>query len=161
MNTPTPCRIPAITFALLLAPFLTAPVVAQTTPAGEATLYERLGELPAIALVISDFVDDFVADPVIMANPAVRERKTADTAPYIKYQVTALVCQLSGGPCEYTGMEMDDAHAGLNVSAEEWDRMVAIFAATLEAHQVPERETGELFGLLGPTRDAIVVADND
>lgn len=161
MNKPATCRIPSLIGALVALLVLAGPAVAQTATAEDPALYERLGELPAIALVISDFVDDFVADPVIMANPAVRERKTSDTAPYIKYQVTALVCQLSGGPCEYTGMDMDDAHAGLNVSAEEWDRMVEIFAATLEAHAVPEQETQELFALLGPTRDSIVVAEND
>ncbi len=156
---PSPVR--ALIGILVLAPFLASPAVAQVAAQEDASLYDRLGGLPAIALVVSDFVDDFVADPLIMANPIVRERKTADTAPYIKYQVTALVCQLGGGPCEYTGMAMDDAHEGLNVSAAEWDRMVEIFAATLEAHQVPERETGELFALLGPSRDDIVVAENE
>jgi hemoglobin len=129
---------------------------AQTS--GQATLYERLGGLPAIALVIDDFVDDFIRDPTILANPAVRERKTPDAAPYIKFQVTSLVCQLSGGPCEYAGMDMREAHAGLDVSAGEWDRMVVIFAETLERHGVPEPEQQEIFAILGPARDDIVVS---
>jgi hypothetical protein len=39
--------------------------------------------------------------------------------------------------------------------------MVELFAATLERHRVPERETGELFALLGPARDDIVVGAGD
>jgi hemoglobin len=148
--------IPGILVAILLLLLASTPAVAQSAPE-DPSLYERLGGLPAIALVVSDFVDVFVQDPLIMANPAVRERKTTDTAPYIKYQVTTLVCQLSGGPCEYGGMSMADAHDGLNVSAEEWDRMVELFAQTLQRHQVPERETSELFALMGPARDDIVV----
>jgi hemoglobin len=143
--------------ALLVAP----PTALAQDPGLDRPLYERLGGLPAIALVVNDFVDVFVQDPLIMANPEVRERKTADTAPYIKYQVTALVCDLSGGPCDYTGLGMGDAHRGLNVSGAEWDRMVELFAATLERHRVPERETGELFALLGPARDDIVVGAGD
>lgn len=129
------------------------------TPSQSASLYERLGGLPAIALVVSDFVDVFIQDPVIIANPAVRERKTRDAAPYVKFQVTSLVCQAAGGPCEYTGMDMREAHADLNVTEEEWDRMVLIFSRTLERHRVPERETQELFAILGPTKADIVRPD--
>jgi len=137
---------------------LTAGMAAAQTPAEERPLYERLGGLPAISLLIDDFVDDFIADPVIMANPAVRERKSPEAAPYIKYQVTTLVCEATGGPCQYAGLGMRDAHRGLDVSEQEWDRMVEIFTATLERHRVPEREQQEVFAILGPTKDDIVTS---
>jgi hemoglobin len=139
----------------LLVMLVASPAFAQSAEA-EESLYDRLGGLQAIALVVSDFVDVFVADPLIMANPAVRERKTVDTAPYIKFQVTAMTCEATGGPCQYTGLNMRDAHDGLGVTPEEWERMVELFAQTLERHGVPERETQELFAVLGPTRDDIV-----
>jgi hemoglobin len=139
----------------LLVMLVASPAFAQSAEA-EESLYDRLGGLQAIALVVSDFVDVFVADPLIMANPAVRERKTLDTAPYIKFQVTAMTCEATGGPCQYTGLNMADAHDGLGVTPEEWDRMVELFAQTLERHGVPERETQELFAVLGPARADIV-----
>lgn len=142
--------------ALVLALFLTGTAEAQSSD-GEASLYERLGGLSAISLVISDFVDDFVQDPLIMANDAVRERKTPDSAPYIKYQVTSLLCEAAGGPCRYTGQDLRTAHEGLNVSQAEWDRMVEIFSATLAKHDVPEREQEEVFAILGPSHADIVV----
>jgi hemoglobin len=55
---------------------------------------------------------------------------------------------------------MKEAHSGLNVSEQEWDRMVEIFAETLGRHDVPEQETQELFGILGPAKDDIVVYGN-
>ncbi len=138
---------------------LSGTALSQSGPAQEEkSLYERLGGLQGISLVVSDFVDDFIQDPVIMSNPRVKERKTLDTAPYVKYQVTTMVCQATGGPCQYTGLDMKAAHDGLRVSEREWDRMVEIFAATLQRHNVPERETQELFGLIAPTKDDIVVA---
>jgi hemoglobin len=139
----------------LLLMLVASPAFAQS-PEAEESLYDRLGGLQAIALVVSDFMDVFIADPLIMANPAVRERKTVDTAPYIKFQVTAMTCEATGGPCQYTGLNMRDAHDGLGVTPEEWERMVELFAQTLERHGVPERETQELFAVLGPTRDDIV-----
>jgi len=128
------------------------------TSGGEESLYDRLGGLPAISLVLTDFVDAFVADPVIMANPAVRERKTGDAVPHVRYQLITLVCEVTGGPCEYHGASLRDAHAGLNVTEAEWTRMGEIFAETLARHQVPERETQELFAIVAPTKADIVVA---
>lgn len=159
MTRQTPCpSMPLIAVGSLLIVVLGAPAQlhAQEAPSQD-TLFERLGGLPAISLVVSDFVDDFIVDDVILSNPAVRERKTPDTAPYIKFQVTTLVCQLAGGPCEYTGLDLATAHEGLNVTGEEWDRMVEIFAGTLAEHQVPEQEQEELFGIMAPARDDIVV----
>jgi hemoglobin len=140
--------------------FMTEEASGQTGSSQEKSLYERLGGLQGISLVVSDFVDVFIKDPVIMSNPKVKERKTPDSAPYIKYQVTSMVCQATGGPCQYTGLDMREAHRGLNVSDREWDRMVEIFAATLKKYNVPERETQELFGLIAPTKPDIVVSGN-
>jgi hemoglobin len=156
MTRSIPRCISAIALAVILTSAVARPGGAQAATA-EPSLYDRLGGLPAISLVVSDFMDVFIHDPVIMANPAVRERKTAAAAPYIKYQVTTVVCEASGGPCQYTGKNMRDAHAGLGVTAAEWDRMAQIFGSTLARHQVPERETQELFALMGPLRDDIVV----
>ena len=148
----------ALIIILTLVIAITGTAYSQSGSASEEkSLYERLGGLEGISLVVSDFVDVFIQDQVIMSNPRVKERKTPESAPYIKYQVTTMVCQATGGPCEYTGLDMREAHKGLNVSDSEWDRMVEIFAETLAKHNVPERETQELFGILGPTKDDIVV----
>jgi hemoglobin len=137
-----------------------APAAGQGSEAAEvsaASLYERLGGLPAIARIVDDFMAEFTADPLILANPAVRERKSPENAPYITFQVTTLVCQATGGPCTYTGADMRSAHAGLNVSQAEWERMAEIFAATLTRHGVGEQEQEELFEILGPNHAEIVV----
>ena len=157
MTPTTLCR--TLLGGILALPLTLLGVFASSsTHADDAPLYDRLGGLPAISLAVSEFVDDFIEDPLIMANPAVAEQKTTEAAPYIKFQVTALVCELSGGPCQYTGKNMREAHDGLGVTAEEWDRMVEIFVATLDTLEVPETEQQELLDLLGPTRDDIVMA---
>jgi hypothetical protein len=45
-------------------------------------------------------------------------------AAYLKYHVTALVCQATGGPCQYHGRAMRDSHAHLAITEREWERMV-------------------------------------
>jgi hemoglobin len=125
---------------------------------GQLSLYERLGGLAPISVVVSDFIDALVPDPVMNANPAIDAARQRVPAPYLKYQVTALVCQATGGPCEYQGRTMKASHAHLNITEQEWDRMAEIFSQVLAKHGVPERETQELFDIVGTTKADIVVS---
>lgn len=77
---------------------------------------------------------------------------------YLKYHVTALVCQATGGPCQYHGRTMKDSHAHLNITERERDRMVTIFKEILAAHGVPAKETRELLDIVASTKEDIVVA---
>ncbi len=131
------------------------PVQAQ----GEgASLYDRLGGLAPIAVVVSDFVEALGPDATLNANPAVDAARKAVPAAYLKYQVTAMVCQATGGPCQYTGRSMKDSHAHLNITEKEWDRMVTIFKEVLAKHKVPAKEQAELIAIVGSTKGDIVVA---
>lgn len=147
--------------ALIAAIFLSTASFAQDVAPddGEAALYERLGGLMPISVVVSDFLDALIPDPRLNENPAIDAARKRVPAPYLKYQVTAFVCMATGGPCGYTGRDMEESHAHLNITAEEWDRMVVIFKEVLASHNVPDRETRELVELLGSTREAIVTAD--
>jgi hemoglobin len=124
----------------------------------QPSLYDRLGGLAPISVVVSDFIDALVPDAVLNANPAIDAARKRVPAPYLKYHVTALVCQATGGPCQYHGRGMKEAHAHLNITEREWDRMVTIFKEVLAKHRVPAKETGELLAIVGSTKADIVVS---
>jgi len=125
---------------------------------GKKSLYERLGGLAPISVVVSDFIDALVPDAVLNANPAIDAARKRVPAPYLKYHVTALVCQAAGGPCQYQGRAMKASHAHLNITEKEWDRMVTIFKQILTRYQVPEQETQELLSIVGTTKADIVAS---
>lgn len=151
-------RIAVATAALIGAMFMSTTALAQESASneGDATLYERLGGLIPISVVVSDFLDELIPDPQLNENPAIDAARKRVPAPYLKYHVTAFVCMATGGPCGYTGRGMEESHAHLNITAEEWERMVAIFKEVLATHNVPDRESRELVELLGSTREDIV-----
>jgi len=126
--------------------------------AGQQTLYDRLGGLAPISVVVRDFIDALVPGTVLNANPAIDAARKRVPAPYLKYHVTALVCQATGGPCAYHGREMKASHAHLNIREREWARMVTIFKGVLAKHQVPAKETEELLAIVESTKGDIVVA---
>lgn len=144
--------------AIVLLLTAAMPTLAQSPADQEPpSLYHRLGGLMPISVVVSDFIDAVVPDPLLNANPAIDAARTRVPAPYLKYHVTAQVCQATGGPCQYHGRGMHEAHAHLNITENEWERMVSIFKDVLAQHQVPPQETQALLDIVESTKDDIVM----
>ncbi|TDW57664.1 group I truncated hemoglobin [Oceanimonas baumannii] len=145
---------------LSILALLTCLSLSAQESAGEQTesLYQRLGGLVPISVVVSDFIDVVVDDDIINANPAVKAARTRAPAPYLSYQVTAQVCYVTGGPCQYLGRSMKEAHGHLNITEAEWAHMVALFEGVLDQHQVPARERQELLDIVASTKGEIVMA---
>lgn len=148
-------RFTLLVMTLLLASAVTASAQAPAAQP-QPTLYERLGGLMPISVVVSDFIDVLVSDPVLNANPAIDAARQRVPAPYLKYHVTAMVCQATGGPCQYHGRGMVESHAHLNITENEWERMISLFKDTLARHQVPPGETQELLDIVHSTKNDIV-----
>ena len=133
------------------------PVVATAAAqAPQPTLYERLGGVYSIATVVDAFIERLLVDATLNANPAISEARKRVPKAGLKFHVTTLVCEVTGGPCKYAGRAMKDAHQRLNITALEWDAMVADFRATLDAFAVPKKEQDELIAIVGSTRNDIV-----
>lgn len=134
-----------------------AAVAQQPAAQPQPSLYERLGGLMPISVVVSDFIDVLVPDPVLNANPSIDAARKRVPAPYLKYHVTAMVCQATGGPCQYHGRGMYESHVHLNITETEWDRMLTLFKEILARHQVPPKETQELLEIVNTTKSDIVM----
>ena len=122
----------------------------------DASLYERLGGVFAIAAVIDHFSDAVVQNPIVgqqSENPALREWHTNNLGrlPGLKFMRTLWVCNVAGGPFEYTATRpgstpvgLEEAHRDLQISPEEFDEVAAELGRTLDAVKVPQREKDEV-----------------
>jgi len=70
------------------------------------------------------------------------------------------VCQDSGGPCTYTGLNMRQAHTNMGVTSGEWDAFMEDLVATLNAFNVGKAEQDELVNHLRTMRAEIVEVDS-
>jgi hemoglobin len=119
-----------------------------------ATLYERLGGLDAITAVVDSFVARAAGDDRI-------NMKFARTnIPHLKKNFADQLCEVTGGPCTYTGRSMPEAHDGMRVTAGEFDAFIQDLEGTLDELDVPATEHRELLGLLVPLRDEIVEVES-
>jgi hemoglobin len=116
----------------------------------EASLYDRLGGKPAIEAVVDQFIQNVVADDRINGFFANADAKG------LSAKLVDQICQASGGPCTYTGLDMKAAHQGMGVKDEHFNALVEDLVAALDKFNVPEKEKNELLGALGPMKGDIV-----
>ena len=125
---------------------------------GEQTLYERLGGAFAIAAVVDQFSDALIKNPIVgqgSQNPQLREWHTNSLArlPGLKFMRTLWVCNIAGGPFEYTAtrpgstpLGLEEAHRDLKISPAEFDEVAAELARTLDQFQIPQPEKDQVLG---------------
>lgn len=132
-------------FVLLFSVASPLPAQAEDTK----SLFERLGGKPAIAAVVDGMVANIAADEKL----AWRFEKT-DFSTY-KPTFVNFVCMVTGGPCDYQGLSMPNAHSRMGVSSEEFDMTVGHVLAVLDDLGVPAREKAELIMLVGTLRISV------
>src|SRR5574341_2042462 len=126
--------------------FVLATTIAPIASAQQTStkpLYERLGGLKGVTVVVDDFINRLVANKQLNKNPAINAGRKSSPAPYLKFQVSQLICELAGGPCKYTGKAMKESHAHLNISEKEWDVMAKEFQKSLDKFKVPAARSEE------------------
>jgi hemoglobin len=133
----------------------------------EPSLYERLGGVFAIAAVVDRFSDALIENPIVgqsSANPALRDWHTNNLVrlPGLKFMRTLWVCDVSGGPFEYTGTKpgstdlgLEEAHRQFRISPAEFDEVAAELARTLDAFQIPAQEKDEVLTAFAAHKDEV------
>jgi hemoglobin len=133
----------------------------ETTSRGASTmteksLYERLGGAFAIAAVVDHFSDAVVQNRIVgqrSENPALREWHTNNLGrlPGLKFMRTLWVCNVAGGPFQYsatkpgsTPVGLEVAHRELKISPAQFDEVAAELGRTLDFFKVPQREKKEV-----------------
>ena len=137
----------------------------QTTP--EKSLYERLGGVFAIAAVVDHFSDAVVKNPIVgqkSKNPQLREWHTKNLGrlPGLKFMRTLWVCNVSGGPFQFTATKpgttplgLEEAHRDLRISPAEFDEVAAELGRTLDFVKVPKREKAEVLAAFAAHKDEV------
>src|ERR1700730_15366819 len=139
--------IPAVLMATLL---LGACQNMGMAPMQQKSLYDRLGGQGAITAVVDDFVGNVAADNRINKFFAKTD------IPRLKRLLVEQICAGTGGPCTYTGRDMKSAHAGMGITDAQFNALVEDLVKSLDKFKVPEKEKGELLGILGPMKPSIV-----
>ena len=122
----------------------------------DKSLYERLGGVFAVAALVDHFSDAVVKNPIVgqkSKNQQLREWHTKNLGrlPGLKFMRTLWVCNVSGGPFQFTATKpgktplgLEEAHRELKISPAEFDEVAAELGRSLDFLKVPKPETAEV-----------------
>lgn len=125
--------------------------------ASSPSLYDRLGGINNIAPLIDDVIERSYTDEVFKANPRIAAAHEHFPKAVYKFNATALACQVMGGPQQYTGRSLKNAHQHLKISEKEWNQLIRIFRDSMNSFKVPMQEQNEIIGIIESTKGDIVV----
>ena len=116
----------------------------------QTRLYDRLGGETGVAAIAGSLIDRVSADPQLG-----RSFKDSNLD-RIKKLLAEQICDLSGGPCRYSGDSMREVHAGHHISEAEFFGMVTDLRAVLKERHVSQGAANELLRLLAPMKRDVV-----
>jgi hemoglobin len=137
----------AVTCRVLAGPLL---VLSGLAAGAQMRLYDRLGGAAGVAGIADTLIDRVAADP--MLGRSFKDSKLAR----IKTLLAEQICELSGGPCHYSGDSMKEVHAGHHISEAEFYGMVADLREVLKQRHVNQGAANELLRLLAPMKRDVV-----
>jgi hemoglobin len=112
--------------------------------------YQRIGGGRAVSAVVDRFYESVLADPQLA--PFFVE---TDVNRLKRHQVL-LISQVMGGPADYDGSSLRDAHDGMNISSDDFGRVVTHLVAALQDASVPDDVIGRLGATLGEAKKDVV-----
>ena len=121
-------------------------------PALATSLFEKLGGSPAIEAVVRDFYKRVLGDPDLQGFFA----KT-DMDKQTRSQIAFLTMAL-GGPNNYDGRPMKEAHDGMGITDMHFDKVAGHLVAALKDAGVCDEDVNEVVALVGPLKKQIVSA---
>jgi hemoglobin len=135
-----------VTFGALLA---IGAAQAQTAPADDS-LYQQLGGQPGLVKLMDDFMTRLLADKRM--NPFFKDVDHK----YVKEQLVAQFCEVSGGPCRLKGPDMKKAHEGMDITKGDFNALVEVLQDSMSAQGIGFSTQNRLLARLAPMHRDII-----
>lgn len=115
-----------------------------------ASIFEQIGGAAAVTAAVDDFYERVLGDPTL-------EKYFAESdMTKLKAHQRSFMAAALGGPQEYRGKTMAEAHAGMGITSEEFGAVVQHLVNTLQALGVPDETIGAIGSALAPLEEEIV-----
>ena len=138
----------AICAALLLAS-AAVPARAQSAATDDA-VFQQFGGKAGIDKVVADFL------PLLLADERIKEVfKDADME-RLGVLLAEQFCNITGGPCKYSGKSMQESHKDMNLSNAQFNALAEDLQFAMEKNKIANSAQNKLIAKLAPMQRAIV-----
>ena len=118
----------------------------------QVPLFERLGGREGIHALLEQVVANHFVNPMVCT----RYEHAAKTQEQLREAAAEFFCTGLSGVPTYTGLPLAEAHAGMNVSNDEFVAVLDDVLAAMEAHGVGELEQAEALKILWGMKAEVV-----
>jgi hemoglobin len=124
-------------------------VLAMSAHAGP-TLFERIGGEAKLRATADEFTNVILEDDRINFTFA-----DSDMSKFKKL-IFEQLCEITQGPCKYTGRDMYEAHKKLNLNNAQFNALAEDLYIALDRVHVPYRVQNRLMALLAPMQRDVI-----
>ena len=140
-----------MTLLTIARPFLVVALLAGAALAhADDTLFAQIGGEPKLRATVDKLVDIMLKDERINFTFA-----ETDLAKF-KGLLYDQICELTGGPCKYTGRDMIESHKKLNTTNEQFNALAEDLYIAFDEVGVPYRLQNRVMALLAPMQPQVV-----
>lgn len=118
----------------------------------DMTDYERIGGGPAVKAVVDHFYELILADEQLVGF-----FEDSDM-PQLKRHQALLISQVLGGPANYDGRHLREAHDGMDIARDDYLKVVAYLVQALQEAGVAPEIIGRVGDALAATEKDVVAA---
>ncbi|HLN77997.1 MAG TPA: group 1 truncated hemoglobin [Nocardioidaceae bacterium] len=118
----------------------------------DLTDYQRIGGGSAVKVVVDRFYQLILADEQLVGF-----FEDTDMAQLKRHQAL-LISQVLGGPANYDGRDLQEAHAGMDIARDDYVKVVSHLVQALEEAGVEPEIIGRVGGALAATEQDVVAA---
>jgi hemoglobin len=119
------------------------------------SLYERLGGLKGITVIVDDIVEAHMTNPDVKARflPLKDDPKHFSE---VRQHLINFLAAGSGGPEQYTGKDMVSAHRGMNISEGEYMKVIDDILYALDKNKVDEQTRKDVLAIAYSLKDQMI-----
>ena len=107
-------------------------------------LYQRLGAEEGINAIVDGLLFEIEHDERIVHHFA-----DSDIGRF-RAMLTEQLCDLTDGPCQYSGSTMQQSHTGFNITLADYDALVEGLIKVMQRQQISIADQNALLALLAP-----------
>ena len=111
----------------------------------QKTLYQRLGGYDVVAAILDDFGPRVFDDPELSLFLTDIDEEMGKKGRELALD---LLCELTGGPCFYTGGDVKMTHKRIGITDENWQSVLEYMGETLDELNIGDDEKTEFIAII-------------
>lgn len=120
------------------------------TPLAKDNLYQELGAKAGLEQLVDGLLVEIEQDRQIVHH-------FQDTdIPRFRNLLIEQLCELSGGPCKYSGATMQESHTGFHITQADFDNLVSHLMKVMQQQNIDIKAQNQLLALLAPMYKDVV-----